>query len=165
MSGDRDPRWVIRTARTAELPLVGELLAELEELGVVERTLVVVAATHGVELGEARRLERISGEPSEYRSWGAERPWQTVLRVPVILANTRLLPHGVRVEELVAAIDVWPTVADLVDLELEEPVDGRSFLTAILGTQRGEVGDVRGEAHQLAHAAAEDRPRPRQRST
>ena len=121
---------------------IGELLAELEELGVMEDTLVIVTSDHGEDLGEWRRVPVDDGQ-GKVRFWEHNHMWETNLRIPLILANTQLLPHGVVVEELVESVDLVPTICDLLGLELptEEgvmEVDGQSFLPAIRGTQVGE---------------------------
>lgn len=127
--------------------MIGELVAELEALGVLEDTLIVLTSDHGEDLGEWRPVGA-GATPAQVRFWEHNHMWQTNLRIPLILSNTRLLPHGVRVSGLVESIDLLPTICDLLGLELptEEgvlEVDGQSFLPAILGTQRGEAQTYR----------------------
>ena len=123
--------------------MIGELLAELEELGVLEDTLVIVTSDHGEDLGEWRPVG--VGEAAErVRFWEHNHMWQTNLRIPLIMAYTPALPHGVRLSDMVESVDILPTICDMLGLELptEEgvmEVDGFSFLPAIVGTQRGEA--------------------------
>ncbi|MFT7670911.1 MAG: arylsulfatase A-like enzyme [Planctomycetota bacterium] len=126
--------------------MIGELLAELDELGVMEDTLIIVTSDHGEDLGEWRSVD-IDGEQLSARFWEHNHMWQTNLAVPLIMANTRLLPHGVRVSDMVESVDILPTICDLLKLELPQEetdqglvteIDGQSFLPAILGSQRGE---------------------------
>lgn len=124
---------------------IGELMAELEELGMLQDTLVILTSDHGEDLGEWRAVGP-KGSTDEMRVWEHNHMWQTNLRVPMILANTRLLPHGKRVEELIESVDLLPTICDLLDLELPTEdgvleVDGRSLVPLMLGTQRGEQSD------------------------
>jgi len=123
--------------------MIGQLLADLEELGVLDDTLVIVTSDHGEDLGEWRRVRGPTGA-GEMRHWEHNHMWQTNLRVPLILANTRLLPHGVRVGGLVETIDLLPTVCDMLGLELPTEdgvleVDGASFYPMIRGAQVGEA--------------------------
>lgn len=123
--------------------MIGQLLAELEELGVLDDTLVIVTSDHGEDLGEWRRVQGPTGA-GEMRHWEHNHMWQTNLRVPLILANTRLLPHGARVGGLVETIDLLPTVCDMLGLELPTEdgvleVDGTSFYPVIRGAQVGEA--------------------------
>ena len=125
-------RWIAEVILRGEAGVeavdaaVGELLGELEEIGATGETLVVFTAARG-------------------RAPDVEHPLHaSTLHVPLILANTRLLPHGARYAGIVEGADILPTVIDLLDLELSREAprfEGRSFLTGVLGTQRGEVGD------------------------
>jgi arylsulfatase A-like enzyme len=122
--------------------MIGELLAELEELGVLEDTLVIVTSDHGEDLGELRPVG-IGETAEEVRFWEHNHMWQTNLRIPLIMAYTPALPHGVRLDQTIESVDILPTICDILGLELptEEgamEVDGRSFLPAILGEEHGE---------------------------
>ena len=121
--------------------MIGELLEELEALGELENTLVIVTSDHGEDLGEWRRVDTPDGS-AELRYWEHNHMWQTNLRIPLLLANTRLLPHGARIDELVESVDLLPTVCDMMGLELptEEgvlEVDGRSFYPLVQGVPEG----------------------------
>lgn len=132
--------------------MVGELVAELEELELLEDTLIVFTSDHGEDLGEWRPSfdENVPNEGSgsaDDRVWEHGHMWQTNLRIPLILANTRRLPHGARVTSLVESVDFLPTLCDLLNLELPvedgiaPQLDGASFLPVVLGTQVDEASD------------------------
>jgi len=95
--------------------MIGELFGELERLGLMDDTLVIATADHGEDLGERAGY------------WEHNHMWQTNLRVPLILANTRLLPHARRVGALVESVDLLPTVCDLLELELPEAPEGDPY--------------------------------------
>lgn len=107
--------------------MIGDVIGELERLGVLEDTLVIVTSDHGEDLGERPGY------------WEHNHMWQTNLRVPLVMSAPSRLPAGVRVPALVDTVDLLPTVCDLLDLELpdqdpEDPrslVDGRSALALI----------------------------------
>jgi len=125
--------------------MIGELVAELDDLGVLEDTLILVTSDHGEDLGEWRPIGA-EGDSTDTRYWEHNHMWGTNLRVPMVMANTRLLPHGKRITELVETIDFLPTICDLLGLELPTEdgvmeVDGQSFLPLILGVERGETDD------------------------
>jgi arylsulfatase A-like enzyme len=118
--------------------MIGQLLDELRHLGQLDRTLVIVTADHGEELGD-------------HGLWEHNWPFQTNLRVPLIAALPGKLPAGARVAAGVESIDIVPTVCDLLGLlppnEPDEPdgrglVDGKSLLPLI----RGEATSVREHA-------------------
>ena len=106
--------------------LLGELIARLERTGVYERALVVVTSDHGISFrgGDRRRAP-----------------------TPTNLAELAFVPLFVKlpgerrgrvVDRHVRIVDVVPTIADALDVELPWRVDGRSALAS-----NGEPGDVR----------------------
>jgi len=109
---------------------IGELVAALERKGVLDDTLVIVTADHGESLGE-RGL------------WEHDHMVQTNLRIPLVLSWPRGLPPGKRVSALVDEIDLFPTVCDLLGLDLppgaagedRDRVDGKSLLPVVRGEE------------------------------
>jgi len=96
---------------------LGRLLEGLDAAGLRDRTLVVVAGDHGESLGD-------HGERTHslflYRS---------ATRVPLVIANRRLLPRPAVVEGTVVSLaDVAPTILDLLGVEDPPPRDGLSLL-------------------------------------
>jgi arylsulfatase A-like enzyme len=134
--------------------MIGELLEALEELGELENTLVIVTSDHGEDLGEWRRVDTPEGS-AEMRYWEHNHMWQTNLRIPLLLANTRLLPHGARVTELIESVDLLPTVCDMLGLELPTEdgaleVDGRSFYPLVQGVPAGAERPAWDRRHTFA---------------
>ena len=100
---------------------VGRLVAHLEQAGVLDRTLVVVAADHGEGLGD-------HGE----REHGIFL-YDSVLRIPVIM---RLPGHeraGTVVRQQVRAIDIAPTIAAIAGAAPLSKADGESLLPLMRG--------------------------------
>ena len=110
--------------------VIGAVVAKLEEVGVLGRTIVVVASDHG----EAFLEHGLEGH--------ARNLYQEVVRVPLVMALPFRLPEGIRVKEQVSNIDIWPTILDLVGLPPLPDVDGRSLVPAILAAARGESDGV-----------------------
>ena len=100
--------------------LLGEVIGRLETVGLYERSLVIVVADHGASFraGENPRLVSNVNLPD-------------ILPVPVIVK----LPHqdrGVVSDRNVQTVDILPTIAEVLDVEVPWSVDGRSlFDTAI----------------------------------
>ncbi|MGH7338542.1 MAG: sulfatase, partial [Myxococcota bacterium] len=92
--------------------LIEWLVDELSAQGYRDRTLIVVAADHGEAFGErgydghAREVFRESTE------------------TPLILSFPFRLEPGLTVSTRTRNVDVWPTVLDLLGLELPGEVDG-----------------------------------------
>jgi arylsulfatase A-like enzyme len=95
---------------------IGRLFAALEEMGLAERTIVVLTADHGEPLGDRKEI------------FHGRSLWNELVRVPLVM----WIPsqHGdVRVGEVVSHLDVAPTLADLAGLSVPPSFVGRSWLT------------------------------------
>jgi hypothetical protein len=97
--------------------LLGELISALKEKGLYDRALIVLTSDHGANYvpGEPRRLL-------------TEESYNEILPVPLIVK----LPHqkeGVIDDRNVESIDVLPTIADVLGVELDWHVDGVSALS------------------------------------
>ena len=93
---------------------IGHLLDYLDELGVLDNTLVVMTADHGEGLGEHNEVTH------------AMLAYDTTLRVPLIIRP----PGGVVprvVDTRVGTVDIFPTVLDMLGLEIPEHVQGQSL--------------------------------------
>ncbi|HKJ25961.1 MAG TPA: sulfatase, partial [Myxococcota bacterium] len=141
--GDVERRWVraLYDGGVAEADAaVGRLLAVLDELGVADRTLVVVVSDHGEQLGEHR--------PQDLGLHG-QTLWDTVLRVPLIVRDPRR-EGGQRIATQVRTVDVMPTLLELAGVAgpapagaeasaaEEEVLDGRSLVPILGGDERAD---------------------------
>ncbi|WP_101295798.1 sulfatase family protein [Halegenticoccus soli] len=103
---------------------VGELLAQLERHGIRDETLVIVSADHGENQGECN----IYGDHHT-----ADLPTG---RVPLVMSGPGV---GVGVDDgFHYALDLAPTLAELIGTSAADGWDGRSFATALAG--EGESG-------------------------
>lgn len=94
---------------------LGELLKELDNLKMRERTLVVFSADHGENLGE-----------NGYVGHG-DRIDQPIVHVPLILAHPGAISEGQVIAQDVSLVDVMPTVLEYVGLPVRIPIEGRSL--------------------------------------
>ena len=108
---------------------VGRLLERLDQLGVADRTLVVLTADHGEELGERT--------PQRLGMHGAML-YDTLLRIPLIIRDPRVHPPLRRIANQVRLVDVMPTILDLAGVPLPAPVDGRSLAPLMTGAEHDE---------------------------
>jgi iduronate 2-sulfatase len=95
---------------------VGRVLAELDRLGLREKTIIVFWGDHGYQLGE-------NGKWSKAGSL-----FEVGTRTPFIIAAPKAKGNGKECERTVQAIDFYPTLAELCGLPLPAPVDGRSLV-------------------------------------
>jgi arylsulfatase A-like enzyme len=113
--------------------LIGTLIRALEDMDVLDRTLVVIASDHG----EAFLEHGFEGH--------ARNLYEEVTHVPAILVLPFLLEPGVRVSTTISNGDLWPTILDLVGLPPLPSADGVSMLPLILeagGAQPGVPTDT-----------------------
>jgi arylsulfatase A-like enzyme len=125
---DNSIRWVDR--------LIGVLIEDLEERGLRDKTLIIVASDHGEAFGEHGREGHARDVYSE------------VVTTPLIISFPFRLPEPLVVEAPSENVDLWPTLLDLLGLEPIEGADGRSLrpeITAAAG--RGSVDDEVRFAH------------------
>jgi hypothetical protein len=115
--------------------LVGELLDRLRETGLYDRSLVVVTADHGVSFHE--------GQPQRDPT---EATLPDIAFVPLFVKQP-VQRQGETVDYHVETIDVLPTIADALGIEVPWRIDGRSALqdpqrgTVRVERQRKETGD------------------------
>ena len=95
---------------------IGLLLTKLEDLGVRDRTLVVLAGDHGEGLGE-------HGEATH-----SMLVYDSTMHTPLIFSLPKLLPEGHAVRNQVCNTDIVPTVLDLLGVFTEAEFDGTSLL-------------------------------------
>ncbi|MBI1873975.1 MAG: sulfatase-like hydrolase/transferase [Acidobacteria bacterium] len=107
--------------------LVGRLIDTLTARGWLERTIIVIVADHGESLGE-------HGE-DEHGFF----LYDSVLRVPWIMRLPGRERAGTVISDQVRAIDVVPTVLELLQVKTASRFDGESVLPLISGQRRVET--------------------------
>lgn len=98
--------------------LVGELVARLKSTGLYESTLLVMTSDHGISYLPGSSQRDLAGPTA------AE-----IMRVPLLIKFPRGLgePGSVR-DDNVESIDLLPTIADVMGIEVRARVDGSSLL-------------------------------------
>lgn len=97
---------------------LGRIAALLRERALVDDTIVVFMGDNGFSFGEHGLIDKRTA-------------YETSMRVPLVMAGGGL-PRGATVGEVVANIDIAPTVLEAAGLT-PPPMDGRSFLPLVLG--------------------------------
>jgi len=110
---------------------VGRILKKLDELGIVDNTIVVYFCDNG---------------PNGYRWNGGMKGRKGStdeggVRSPLLVRWPKQIPGGQEVKGIGAAIDLLPTLADLAGIKVasNKPLDGISLKSAI--TETGQVQD------------------------
>lgn len=98
---------------------IGKVLDELDRLGLAENTIVVLWGDHGYHLGE-------------HSLWCKHCNFNKVLNTPLVIRvpDNR---QGVKVDELVEYVDVFPTLCDLTDTKKPFQLQGNSLVPLING--------------------------------
>ncbi|MHC4989715.1 MAG: sulfatase-like hydrolase/transferase, partial [Planctomycetota bacterium] len=94
---------------------VGRLLAWIDEQGLRERTLVVVAGDHGEAFGEHGELQH------------GHFVYDTTMRVPLLMRLPSRVPAGTVVDAAVGLVDLYPTIVEQLGWDLPGVLDGRAL--------------------------------------
>jgi hypothetical protein len=118
---DADP-WPALAARQRHLlqlravdEFVGEVLSELRDLDLYDRSLVVVTADHGAGFIPGDGFRQITDRNAAQVAW-----------VPFVVKRPGERDRAVVDDRNVETIDLLPTIADVLDIEVPWPIDGRS---------------------------------------
>jgi arylsulfatase A-like enzyme len=106
---------------------LGRLFQALDDLGVADRTLVLVTSDHGESFLEHGKMLHHT-------------VYDEVIRVPLILRGPGV-PVGARITAPVRLIDLVPTLLDLAKIPSHGPMQGRS-LVPLMRAQPGAQEDV-----------------------
>jgi arylsulfatase A-like enzyme len=94
---------------------LAKLLRSLDELNLRENTILVFTSDHGDMLGSQGHLKK-------------QRPWEESVRVPFLLRWPQRYGHeGRKVDALIDAPDILPTLADLAGLPVPASAEGTSY--------------------------------------
>jgi arylsulfatase A-like enzyme len=104
-------------AVTAVDACVGRLLEKLDVLGLRERTLVIFTSDHGDHFGK-----RAGGTDHK------ETPYEESAHVPLILRLPGMFDGGKVREELVANVDIMPTILEAAQVSMPRSLQGVSLV-------------------------------------
>jgi hypothetical protein len=107
--------------------VLAKLFAALDELGLAERTIVLVTSDHGEAFGE----HRVTGHGNGL--------YEEEVRVPMIWRAPGLVRAGRRVTGLAGLVDVTPTVLDLLGLPIAPWMQGKSLAAPLTSDAAGPL--------------------------
>ena len=101
--------------------MVGRVVAHLEQLGVLDNTIIVYTADHGDCLGAHKLIEK------------GEFMYDEIYRIPLVIAHPDCEAPGTACDEFVYLHEIMLSSLDAAGLEVPADLDGQSFLPAIEG--------------------------------
>ncbi|MEL7542036.1 MAG: sulfatase/phosphatase domain-containing protein, partial [Pseudomonadota bacterium] len=97
---------------------LGEILAWLEAQGLSENTIVILMGDNGFMFGEHGLIDKRNA-------------YEESMRVPLIMyAPSKIIP-GSKIDEVVANLDIAPTILEWAGLTVPDHYEGRSMATLI----------------------------------
>ncbi|MCB9916328.1 MAG: sulfatase [Planctomycetes bacterium] len=144
-SADEPMLRLVRDLYDAEIAAAdaqfGRVLAELEALGLAQDTVVVLASDHGEAFGEHGELGHgllLS---------------DAVLRIALVVRAPHERARGGRCDELVSAVDLVPTLAELLDLGVPDAeLPGRSLVPLLRGARGAAAAYAQANSAPDEHA-------------
>ena len=132
----------MRTLYAAEVSMVdawlGRFLDEVDHLGLLDSTLLVVASDHGILLGE----HEITGKPKFAL-------WPELVDVPLLISHPEHRKRGVY-EGYVSTHDVVPTILSALGMGRFPRMNGRDLMPYVADSDSKTV------AHDIATSAFDD---------
>ena len=110
---DGEIRWTDRW--------IGELLGLLDAKGILDSTMIILTADHGEQFGE-------HGHTGHGHNLHDE-----LVRVPLIVRLPGKVPGGLRIEQQVSLLDIYPTILDVAGIEPPAKLMGTSLAPLIEG--------------------------------
>jgi arylsulfatase A-like enzyme len=121
---------------------IGELVAEIRRLGLLDDAIVIVTADHGESLGEHE----------SYLEHG-RLPYNTTAHVPLLVLEPYRQGGGRRIGRPVELVDLYPTLRDLVAPGREvAALEGESLLPFLRGRDEEEAARAGAFLHAFSQA-------------
>jgi arylsulfatase A-like enzyme len=96
---------------------IGRVIQKLEEKGLLENTIIVFAGDNGLAVGQ----HGLMGKQSCYEHSN---------RIPLIFAGPGI-PQGEKRDAYVYLLDIYPTLCELLGVDIPESVEGKSMVPSI----------------------------------
>ncbi len=101
---------------------VGRVMDYLSGKGLLESTLIIYMGDNGFHFGEQGLIDKRTA-------------YEASMRVPMLAHCPQLIKPGTTVNEVVANIDIAPTILEAAGLQTPKHMDGKSFLPLTQGKQ------------------------------
>ncbi len=118
---------------------VGEICSTLDSLGIADNTIIIFTSDNGphFEGGADPDFFDSNGELRGYK----RDLYEGGIRVPFIVKWNNVVDKNSKSEHISAFWDFLPTVADIIDAELPDNIDGISYLPSLIGKEKQKEHD------------------------
>ncbi len=99
---------------------LGRILKHLEDRNELESTVVIYMGDNGFQFGEHGLIDKRTA-------------YEASIRIPLLVMCPALFRGGSKITQMVANIDIAPTILELAGVEPPEHFDGRSFVPLLKG--------------------------------
>jgi N-acetylglucosamine-6-sulfatase len=103
----------------------GQIMRTLEEMGVLNDTVIVFAGDNGFFFGEHGLLDKRAA-------------YEESIRIPLLMRYPRLIRPGKSVRQIVLNIDLCPTFLELAGVRIPNTVEGKSLTPVLRDRERQE---------------------------
>lgn len=101
---------------------LGRIMDTLDSQGVLDETFILFTSDNGFFYGEhGLSLER-------------RLPYEESIRTPLLVRFPAVANPGSQIDDLVASVDIAPTVLEIAGVPVGDNIQGRSFVPLLLGT-------------------------------
>ena len=121
--------------------VIGDFLEEIEGLGLLKNTIIVITSEHGDIFGKHGRFMR--GGPLRGTFY------DDVVHIPLIIRHPEIGPR--RIEGVVQIIDVMPTLLSFLRMPVNNDAEGKSLLPLIVNNQ---------SVHEFIFGGSQNSPNP-----
>jgi arylsulfatase A-like enzyme len=104
---------------------VGRIMTTLDQLGLVENTILAFSSDHGDMLGSQGHRQK-------------RRPWEESINIPLIIRYPKKVKAGQIRDWLIASVDVMPTLLGLAGAEIPDKVQGIDHTAMFTGKGKKE---------------------------
>ncbi len=115
--------YLVRIAFMDEL--IGILLKNLEDSGILNKTCIILCGDNGWHMGEKKRWQKFT-------------LWQEATKVPLIMHLPYGHKGGLTIKEPAGLVDIFPTVTDICSITRPDKLEGKSLLPSIDGENSKE---------------------------
>ena len=103
---------------------IGKLFDKLEELNLMDKTLIILVADHGEEF-----LEHGS-------NWHGKSMYDEETHVPLIIRYPSCISNNKVISNQVSSVDIMPTILDILGISVKHQIQGQSLLPLVLREEK-----------------------------